>query len=261
MGTVYLAEDPRLKRRVAVKMLPESEAIGEAVLSRFTREARILAALNHPNIATVYSLEESDGLQFITMEYVLGDTLGECIGSRALGPARSYRICRQIAAALGAAHGEGVIHRDLKPSNIMVTKHEQVKVLDFGLAKMTVNRAGPSDSTWTLSPGTSSSAVLGTIGYMSPEQLRGREVDARADVWAFGCCLYECLSGKMAFHGSSAAERAAATLEREPDLKALGDLPKPIVELLQRSLEKDPGKRLAGIEEVTRLLDQITPAP
>lgn len=261
MGTVYLAEDPSLKRRVAVKMLPESETIGEAVLSRFTREARILAALNHPNIATVYSLEESDGLQFITMEYVLGDTLGKCIGNQTLGPSRSYRICRQIASALAAAHGKGVIHRDLKPSNIMVTAHEQVKVLDFGLAKMTKNPAGSSDSTWTLSPGTASSAVLGTIGYMSPEQLMGQDVDGRCDVWALGCCLYECLTGKMAFPGASAAERAAATLEKDPDPKPLGDLPAPVKDLLHGSLEKNPRKRLASIEQVIRLLDGVVGRP
>lgn len=257
MGTVYLAEDPRLKRRVAIKMLPDSQVMVESDLARFVREAQILAALNHPNIATVYSLEEDDGLQFITMEYVLGDTLGQCIAKQALEPARSYRICRQIAAALAAAHRSGVIHRDLKPPNVMVTSHEQVKVLDFGVAKMT-RPTETSDSTWTQGRLSSTSAVLGTVGYMSPEQLRGHDVDSRCDIWAFGCCLYECLSGRAAFPGATVAERAAATLEREPDLSVLGHLPDSVADLLRLSLKKDPGERLANMGHIIELLDQVS---
>jgi predicted Ser/Thr protein kinase len=254
MGTVYLAEDPRLKRRIAIKMLPESHSLSRESLARFRREAQILAKLSHPNIAVVYSLEEDGGVHFITMEFVTGHTLSQHIGREALDHERSYRICRQIAAALGAAHRQGVIHRDLKPSNIMVTPHEQVKVLDFGLAKVVTS---PTDSTWSLSHGSQPDNVAGTLGYMSPEQLLGREVDCRCDVWAFGCCLYECLAGRMAFPGQTLAERAAATLEREPDLRALGELPEPITDLLRQSLEKDPARRLSSLSSAIELIDKV----
>ncbi len=256
MGTVYLAEDRRLKRRIAIKMLPESQPLSAESLARFQMEAQILARLSHPNIAVVYSLEEEGGVHFITMEFVTGHTLSQHIVREAIDPDRSYRICRQIAAALDGAHRQGVIHRDLKPSNVMVTPHEQVKVLDFGLAKVVRNQAGASDSTWSLGPGTHPD-IVGTIGYMSPEQLRGEDVDARCDVWAFGCCLYECLSGRMAFSGQTLAERAAATLNLEPDLRALGELPGPIVELLGRSLEKDPARRLASLSSAIELIDRV----
>jgi hypothetical protein len=257
MGTVYLAEDPRLKRRVAIKMLPETRPLSPESLTRFQREAQILARLSHPNIAVVYSLEDEGGVHFITMEFVTGHTLGQRIGTDAIDPFRSYRICRQIAAALDAAHRQGVVHCDLKPSNIMVTPHEQVKVLDFGLAKVVRAAAGTSDSTWSLIPGSKVGDVAGTLGYMSPEQLRGQEVDARCDVWAFGCCLYECLSGRMAFPGETLAERAAATLEREPDLGALSELPQPITDLLRQCLEKNPRGRLSSISAAIELIDQV----
>jgi serine/threonine protein kinase len=254
MGTVYLAEDPRLKRRIAIKMLPESHSLSRESLARFRREAQILAKLSHPNIAVVYSLEEDGRVHFITMEFVTGHTLSQHIGREALDHERSYRICRQIAAALDAAHRQGVIHRDLKPSNIMVTPHEQVKVLDFGLAKVVTS---PTDSTWSLSHGSQPDSVAGTLGYMSPEQLLGREVDCRCDVWAFGCSLYECLAGRMAFPGQTMAERAAATLEREPDLRALGELPEPITDLLRQSLEKDPARRLSSLSSAIELIDKV----
>ena len=257
MGTVYLAEDPRLKRRVAIKMLPEPQPLSAESLARFQREAQILARLSHPNIAVVYSLEEDRGLHFISMEFVTGHTLAQRIGKETIDPERSYRICRQIAAALDAAHRQGVIHRDLKPSNIMVTPQEQVKVLDFGLAKVVRTPAGAGDSTWSLSPGGHGDLVGGTPGYMSPEQLLGRDVDARCDVWAFGCCLYECLAGRMAFPGQTAADLAAATLERAPDFSALGDLPEPIVDLLRASLEKDPARRLSSLADAIELIDRV----
>jgi serine/threonine protein kinase len=256
MGTVYLAEDPRLKRRIAIKMLPESQPLSAESLARFRREAQILARLSHPNIAAIYALEEENGAHFITMEFVTGHTLSQHIGRQAIDPERSYRICRQIAAALDAAHRQGVIHRDLKPSNVMVTPHEQVKVLDFGLAKVVKSPPGHSDSTVTISQGNPGN-VVGTCGYMSPEQLRGLEVDARCDVWAFGCCLYECLSGRMAFPGRTTAELVAATLERDPDLGALGQLPQPIVDLLSRSFEKDPDRRLPSLSSAIELIDRV----
>jgi len=258
MGTVYLAEDPRLKRRIAVKMLPDSQPMDQEAVSRFAREAQILAKLSHPNIAAVYTLEEDGGIHFITMEFVTGITLRQHIAQEAIDSDRSYRICRQIAAALNVAHEQGVIHRDLKPSNIMLTPHEQVKVLDFGLAKVMRDPVGSSDPTWTVSRGHMPGTVAGTLGYMSPEQLRGQEVDRRCDVWAFGCCLYECLTGRMAFAGPTAAERAAATLDREPDFSALGQLPEPITDLLRQSLEKDPSRRLASLAGAIELIDRVS---
>src|SRR5262249_23083104 len=257
MGTVYLAEDPRLKRRIAIKMLPDSQPLGAAALVRFQREAQILARLSHPNIAMVYSLEDDGGVHFITMEFVTGINLSQHIVREAIDPERSYRICRQIAVAVDAAHRQGIVHRDLKPSNVMVTPHEQVKVLDFGLAKVVSHPEGHSDSSWMVSRVTQPDHVVGTLGYMSPEQLRGREVDSRCDVWGFGCCFYECLTGRMAFPGQTLAERAAATLERDPDLAALGALPDPISDLIRRSLEKDPSRRLSSLSDAIELIDRV----
>ena len=258
MGTVYLAEDQRLKRRVAVKILPQSATLSARTLRRFEREAQILANLNHPGIATLYSLEEDEGLHFITMEYVPGRTLGQFIRAESPDLVRSLRICRQVAEALDAAHRQGVIHRDLKPANIMVTQQDQVKVLDFGLGKF-VARIGADGSTTRSreSHPTASGGILGTPGYMSPEQLRGRQVDQRSDIWAFGCCLYECLSGRMAFAGETGPERMAATLEREPDFQALVAIPASLNEILRQSLEKNPARRLASLSSALELLGQV----
>jgi len=257
MGTVYLADDPRLRRRIAIKMLDDSQPLSAELQARFQREAQILAKLSHPNIAAVYSLEEEAGVHFITMEFVTGHTLAQLIAGEGLDPERSYRICRQIAAALDAAHRKGVVHRDLKPSNIMVTPHEQVKVLDFGIAKVVRVPEGTSE-TWTAGHGTTHpDQIVGTYGYMSPEQVLGTELDGKCDVWAFGCCLYECLAGRMAFPGQTMGERAAATLHREPDLGVLGDLPEPIAELLRGCLEKDPARRLTGLSAAIEHIDRV----
>jgi predicted Ser/Thr protein kinase len=258
MGTVYLAEDQRLKRRVAVKILPRSATPSSRTLRRFEREAQILANLNHPNIATLYSLEDDEGLHFITMEYVPGVTLSQFIRAESPDTARTTRICWQIAAALDAAHRQRVIHRDLKPANIMVTQQDHVKVLDFGLGKVVRRVVGDGSTTRSMDSHPSApGGILGTPGYMSPEQLMGRRVDHRSDIWAFGCCLYECLSGRMAFGGETGPERMAATLEREPDFQALAALPGPLHEILRQTLEKNPARRLASLSSALELLAQV----
>jgi len=258
MGTVYLAEDPRLKRRVAIKVLPDPGPQNAESQERFKYEAQVLATLNHPNIATVFSLEDENGTHFITMEYVAGDTLASRIKESLLTFDQSMRICRQIAVALEAAHRQGVVHRDLKPANIMVTQDDHVKILDFGLAKVVASYAGESKTTVSLHDlQTMPGAVMGTVGYMSPEQLRGRPVDGRSDIWAFGCCLYECLSGRKALAGETPPERMVATMERDPDWDILSDAPAPILKLVQQCLKKDPGERLANMTEAINLIDQV----
>jgi len=260
MGTVYLAQDARLRRRIAIKVLPESTSLDRDPLERFEREAQILATLSHPNIAIVYTLEQDGGTHFITMEFVAGQTLDHCIGAKAMDRSRAYRLCGQIAAALDGAHCQGIIHRDLKPSNVMVTPRDQIKVLDFGLAKVVAGRGGSSESTLRMNA-TDPDAVVGTFGYMSPEQLRGEGLDRRTDVWAFGCCLYECLSGRKAFSGQTAAEVVTATLERQPSWQGLEDLPEPIAELLHRSLEKDPERRLPNLSNAMELIARASEKP
>ena len=258
MGTVYLAEDPRLKRRVAIKVLPDPGPQNAESQERFKYEAQVLATLNHPNIATVFSLEDENGTHFITMEYVAGDTLASRIKESLLTFDQSMRICRQIAVALEAAHRQGVVHRDLKPANIMVTQDDHVKILDFGLAMVGASYAGESKTTVSLHDlQTMPGAVMGTVGYMSPEQLRGRPVDGRSDIWAFGCCLYECLSGRKALAGETPPERMVATMERDPDWDILSDAPAPILKLVQQCLKKDPGERLANMTEAINLIDQV----
>jgi non-specific serine/threonine protein kinase len=271
MGVVFLAEDPKLKRQVALKMLPEWMARDATALARFEREAQTLASVNHPNIATIFSLEESGGLHFLTMELVPGATLAERIASGPLGLEVTLAIARQIAKALEAAHAREIVHRDLKPLNIALTPEGRVKVLDFGIAKaspqsaadaasaasaddtMAATQAGPGSGGAGL---TATGLVLGSPGYMSPEQLRQRSVDHRTDIWSFGCVLYECLTGEAAFPGEVSAERIAATLERTPDLAALPpEVPDGIRDLLLRCLEKDPARRLDSIARARETLE------
>jgi len=252
MGEVYRATDPRLKRDVAIKVLPEAFAQDPDRFARFQREAELLASLNHPNIGAIYGLEHVDGILGIVLELVEGDTLDahlDARGSRALPIADALPIARQIADALEAAHEKGVVHRDLKPANIKITPDGRVKVLDFGLAKMLEN--APASSSMTMSPtlsvhATHAGMILGTAAYMSPEQARGKPVDRRTDVWAFGCVLYEMLTGKHSFEpGETVSDAIVAVLSREPDWGALpADTPAPIRRLLRRCLQKDVQNRL-----------------
>ncbi len=262
MGEVYRAFDTRLKREVAVKTLPDEFSRDPERLARFEREARMLAALNHPAVAAIYGLEEAEGTQLIVMELVPGETLSEKISHGALPLDEALKIARQIADALEAAHERGIIHRDLKPANIKVTPDGRVKVLDLGLAKaFDVKETGAGSDT-SLSPtlvieGTQPGVILGTAEFMSPEQARGKPVDKRTDIWAFGCVLYELLTGRRIFAGETASDVLAAILTAEPRWDALPrQTPARIVDLLRRSLQKDPSHRLRDIGDARIEIDQ-----
>ena len=209
MGEVYRARDTKLRREVAVKVLPDSFARDPERLARFQREARFLASLNHPGIATLHGLEHEAGTHFLVMELVPGETLADRFSQGPLAFAEALPLFRQIAEALEAAHAGGVVHRDLKPANIKVTPDGKIKILDFGLAKGFVEEAAASDlsqSPTLTRDATKAGVVLGTACYMSPEQARGKTVDKRTDIWAFGCVLYEALTGMKAFDGESLAD-------------------------------------------------------
>ncbi len=260
MGVVYRARDTRLDRAVAIKALPPEFAADETRLARFEREARLMAGLSHPNIATVYGLEHSDSSRFLVMELVEGETLAARLARSRLPLDEALGIAAQIATGVEAAHERGVVHRDLKPGNVMLQPDGVAKVLDFGLA-----RGAPADASKSRlgAPAISDIAAtgegfaVGTPGYMSPEQARGKEVDRRTDIFAFGCLLYECLTGRPAFFGESAADAIAATLEREPDLSLLPErTPRRIWDLLGGCLEKDPKHRLRDIGDARLELER-----
>src|ERR1017187_3565100 len=260
MGEVYRAHDSKLGRDVAIKTLPHEFARDPERLARSRREARTLASLNHPNIAAIYGLEESGDVSCLVLELVEGETLR---GPLPIGRALDY--ARQVAEALEAAHDKGIIHRDLKPANVKVTGPAsgypgRVKVLDFGLAKAIW---GPDQNQDLSQSGTATGVetlaghIVGTPGYMSPEQARGTAVDKRTDIWAFGCLLYELLTGKCAFPGETQSETIAAVLDREPDWQALpAKTPAKIRELLRQCLQKDSGRRLANFADARRIIEE-----
>jgi len=252
MGEVYKAHDTKLGRDVAIKILPEAFAHDPERLSRFQREAKMLAALNHPNIATIHGLEQSNGTHYLVMELVPGETLAERIKREGAVPVEeALKVSVQIAEALEAAHEKGIIHRDLKPANVKVTPEGKVKVLDFGLAKAFAGDGAsedPSNSPTLSAVATMQGVLLGTAAYMSPEQARGKTVDKRTDIWAFGCVLYELITGRAAFRGETLSDTIAAVLEREPDWQALPPpTPAQIRNLLRRCLRKDPQRRLRDL--------------
>lgn len=254
MGEVYHARDLKLGREVAVKVLPGRVAQDQNLLQRFDREARALAALNHPHIAALYSVEIGAASPFLVMELVGGQTLQERLRPGPPPLEETLRIFAQIAEALETAHERGIIHRDLKPANVKIADDDRVKILDFGLAKaIEVKGDATSGGTLALEPDsglTAEGAILGTVIYMSPEQARGRPVDKRTDIWAFGCMLFEALAGAPPFRGETATDTIAYILEREPDWNLLpGDTPARIRELLWRCLQKDPKRRLRDIGE------------
>ncbi len=247
MGEVYRAHDPRLDRDVAIKILPAEIAGNAERVARFEREARLLAALSHSHIGAIFGLVDDVGVRGLVLELVEGETLGDRIAS-GLTPDEALKLAEQIADALDYAHERGIVHRDLKPENIKIRPEGEVKILDFGIAKMRSDIEAGSAPGTTLSLDTRDGVVLGTTAFMSPEQARGTAVDKRADIWAFGCVLYQMLTGRKAFNGATVSDTIAAVLEREPDWSALPvTTPPSIRRLLRRCLEKDLRRRVRDI--------------
>ena len=259
MGDVYRARDTKLGREVAVKVLPESLARDPERVARFEREARLLASLNHPGIATLYGFEVSDHVHYLVMELVEGETLAERIARHPVPIEEAISLFKQIAEAIEAAHEKGIVHRDLKPANIKVTPESVVKVLDFGLAKAFVEENASSElsqSPTITRHATATGAIMGTAAYMSPEQARGKTVDKRTDIWAFGCCLYETLTGKVAFLGETVSDTIVKILDKEPNWNALPEGAHTL--LIQKCLRKDPHRRLQAIGDVRIELEEGT---
>jgi Tol biopolymer transport system component len=265
MGEVYRAHDTKLGRDVAIKVLPANFVNDPERLSRFQREARMLATLNHPNIATIYGLEQCGEVTCLVMELVSGETLAERVKVGPLSIEEALKIAVQIAEALEAAHEKSIIHRDLKPANVKVTPEGKVKVLDFGLAKAFAGDAAnddPSTSPTLSAAATMQGVILGTAAYMSPEQARGKAVDKRTDIWAFGCVLYELLTGKQAFAGDTTTEILAAVLKEEPEWKILPvSTPTKIRDLLRRCLQKEKSGRARDAGDARIEIEEALAAP
>jgi serine/threonine-protein kinase len=265
MGEVYQAIDTKLGRNVAIKLLPEAFTHDQDRAARFEREARVLASLNHPNIAAIYEVEESCGRKFLVMELVGGETLAERIRRSPISVEETLGIAMQITEALEAAHEKGVVHRDLKPANIKITSEGKVKVLDFGLAKAfaaDVDNSNLSNSPTLSMAATNAGIIVGTAAYMSPEQARGLTADPRSDIFSFGCVLFEMLSGRQAFHGETVSDILASILKSEPDIRLLpAKLNPKTAELLRRCLEKNPKRRWHAAGDVRIEIESIIADP
>ncbi|MCL4810392.1 MAG: serine/threonine protein kinase, partial [Thermoanaerobaculia bacterium] len=270
MGEVFRATDPKLKREVAIKVLPAAFTEDPERLARFEREAQLLAQLHHPNIASIFGLEESDGVRGLVMELVEGPTLADRMKAGQLPLEECLSIARQVAEALEEAHAKGIVHRDLKPQNVKAPVDGKVKVLDFGLAKA-MDPPGSSAAadlghsptlmnspTMTAAQGTRMGVILGTAAYMSPEQARGGAVDKRADIWAFGVVLFEMLSGRPLFAAETVSDTLAGVLKTEVDFGALpAAAPPALRQLLRRCLERNPKNRLHDIADARLVLDDL----
>jgi Tol biopolymer transport system component/tRNA A-37 threonylcarbamoyl transferase component Bud32 len=262
MGVVWKALDTTLDREVAIKLLPESLSGDAERLGRFEREAKLLASLNHPNIAVVHGLHAEDELCYLVMELVPGEDLAQRLQHGPLPVDRTKSLALQLAAALETAHEHGVIHRDLKPANVKMMPDGQVKVLDFGLAKAfdpapASGTASPSLSPTLTSAGTMAGVILGTASYMSPEQARGQVVDRRADIWAFGCVLYECLTGEIAFRGNTVTDTLAAVVRAEPNWRSLPEgTPPALAEVVRRCLRKDAARRIRDVGDARIAIEE-----
>jgi serine/threonine-protein kinase len=250
MGEVYRAHDARLRRDVALKLLPPAFAQDPDRMARFGREAQVLAALNHPNIAAIYGLEESEGVRALVMELVEGPILAERIAAGPIPVEEALPLAKKIAEALEYAHERAIIHRDLKPANIKLTADGHVKLLDFGPAKAMSGEstsADPAASPTLTMRATVAGVILGTAGYMAPEQARGMDADKRADIWAFGVVLFEMLTGRHIFTGETVSDTLAAVLRADLEWSRLPDTPEPIRRLLRRCLERDRKRRMCDI--------------
>ena len=261
MGVVYRAHDPRLGREIAIKVLPTSFSADPDRLQRFEQEAHAAAALNHPNILAIFDIGESEGAPYIVSELLEGETLRERLRSGALSTRKATDYALQIARGLAAAHEKGIVHRDLKPENLFITHDNRVKILDFGLAKLTRPEVGEdSGDAPTLQVATDPGLVMGTVGYMSPEQVRGKPADQRSDLFAFGAILYEMLSGKRAFHGETPADTMSAILKEDPpELSETGrSIPPALERIVNHCLEKSPAQRFQSASDVAFALESLT---
>jgi serine/threonine protein kinase len=260
MGEVYRARDSRLKREVAIKVLPQALSLDADRLRRFEQEALATAALNHPNILAVFDIGASDGAPYVVSELLEGETLRERLRTGPIPVRKALDYASQIAHGLAAAHEKGIVHRDLKPENLFITKDGRVKILDFGLAKLTQSEPGAHTSMPTATQGTEAGIVLGTAGYMSPEQVRGKALDARSDIFSFGAILYEMLSGKRAFHGETPADTMSAILKEDPpDLSETNRNVSPALErIVQHCLEKNPEARFHSASDIAFDLEHLS---
>src|SRR6266540_5265681 len=261
MGEVYRARDPRLGRDVAIKVLPASFSADPDRLRRFEQEAQAAGALNHPNITIVYDIGTHENAPYVVQELLEGETLRMELSGGRFSPRKAIDYALQITQGLAAAHDKGIVHRDLKPENLFVTKEGRVKILDFGLAKLTqVGQSGVTTNLPTVTPGTEPGVVMGTLGYMSPEQVKGRPADARSDIFSFGAIFYEMLSGNRAFHGESAAETMSAILREEPpDLSVTNQSISPGLErIVRHSIEKNPEQRFHSVHDVAFALEALS---
>src|SRR5213594_397684 len=263
MGEVYRARDTKLKRDVAIKILPDEFSRDADRVSRFQREAEVLASLNHPNIATIYDLQEANGLRYLVLELVEGETLAERVRRGPIPLPEALEVAQYVCEALEAAHEKGIVHRDLKPANAKITPEGRVKVLDFGLAKpLEEPHPDLSNSPTSRMAATDARVILGTAAYMSPEQARGEKVDERTDIWSFGCVLYELLTGKQAFGGETVTDTLAAVLKTEPDWNRLAAAtPASIRVLLRRCLQKDLKRRLRDASDARIEIQDALEAP
>ena len=260
MGVVYKARDTRLDRFVAIKVLPPQKVADPERKLRFAQEAKAASSLNHPNIITIYDIDQADGINFISMEYVAGKTLDRLIPRNGMRVSEALKCAVQIADALARAHSAGIIHRDLKPGNIMVDEHGLVKVLDFGLAKLTeVAPASADERTRSLQPTTEEGKIVGTVAYMSPEQAEGKKVDTRSDIFSFGAVLYEMVTGRRAFQGDTKASTLASILKDnpQPPSQVVESLPREVERLISRCLKKEVTQRFQHMDDVKIVLQEL----